>query len=86
MVSFCLYNDYIPIVNNYEDMMNMMVQDRTLYYFDYSITWNTDLGNYLNSLLYPYGYELKIVKEFPREMKTFGINRSMALYTLSPLK
>lgn len=86
MLSFCLYNDYIPIVNNYEDMMEMMVKDKTLYYFDYSITWNTGLGDYLNSLLYPYGYKLKIIKEFPREMKTFGINRSMALYTLCPIK
>lgn len=79
ILSYCLYNDIIPILNNYTSMFNAMIENDR-YFLGYSTEWNMGFKSYIENELNNYGYELKVIKKFPREQKTFGVHRDVALY------
>lgn len=81
MLSYCFYNEAIPIVNDYTEMFDMMLQN-DWYLLEYSSSWNMPFGAYLDSYLKQFGYSYEIVREFEREQMTFGVNRNIALYKI----
>ncbi len=80
MESFCLYNDYIPVVNYQDEMKEMLLENKELYYFDYSDNWSPGMTDYIENFLWTPNYHLVKYKEFERSIKTLGINRNVALY------
>lgn len=85
MLSYCLYNDIVPVVNDYDQMFFDMIHNN-MYLFGYSTKWNTAFGNAMKDTLYKNGYKYKIVKEFPRKQTTFGEHRDVALYKAVKIK
>lgn len=79
ILSYCLYNEITPVINNYQPMFNAMIENDR-YFFGYSTEWNTGFKGYIEGELEKRDYKLKLIKKFPREQKTFGIHRDMALY------
>lgn len=84
--SYSLYNDMLPIIDNYEEMMDNLINNNNIYYFDYSTNWNVGFGTYINSILNPKGYELYMVKEYPRSYQAMGVNRGMAIYKIRKIQ
>lgn len=83
-LGFTLYNDYVPVVNYYEEMKDMLVSDSTLYYFDYSTNFASE--EYINSILQDTDYRLILEKEFERKTSTLGTVRNVALYRVGKIK
>lgn len=79
MLSYSLYNNIIPVVNDYDEMFLDMI-DTGWYLFGYSTNWNITFGNSMKNALQKNGYDFKMIKEFPRIQTTFGEQRNMALY------
>lgn len=71
---YTLYNDIKPVLNTQDKLLEYMLDNHSLYYFDYSNYHTYNLSKeFLN-------YYVEPVKSFPRAFKTFGINREMTLY------
>ena len=79
-LGYTLYNDYIPILNSYEGMKNVLVDNPEYYYLDYSMKNNIGVEMHIDSILENTDYCLKEVYTFSREFQTFGEKRNMALY------
>lgn len=83
-LGFSLYNDKIPVVNYYEEMKNMLVEEPALYYFDYSTNFVSE--DYIKGILTDTKYELVMYKEFKRDTQTLGTVRNVALYEVKKVK
>ena len=79
-LGYTLYNKYIPVLNSYEGMKNILIKHPEYYYFDYSIKNNEGVQKHIEGILKNTDYYLKEIHTFSREFQTFGEKRKMALY------
>ncbi|MCM1156745.1 MAG: hypothetical protein NC392_15425 [Roseburia sp.] len=77
-LGFTLYNDYIPVVNYYEEMRQMLSENPEIFYFDYSMNFVSQ--EYLDYVMEGSEYQIVLYRNFDRTMKTLGCARNVALY------
>lgn len=86
MLGFTLYNDYVPVVNYYDSMEQTLLNNKQLYFFDYSTNWNPGMQGYIESIITDPNYHLVMEKEFVRETQTLGVVRNVALYRVERIQ
>ena len=85
MLSFTLYNNYVPVINYYDSMEKTLMNNKEWYYFDYSTNWDPGMTGYIDSIITDPDYHLIMEREFVRETKTLGVVRNVALYKIEKI-